>query len=81
MALVRLIYLGFWEKFGPPIFIYLYTFLHIFHFFILCICKRPHKDFVVKVVMFVGVDFMALLTVGLSLSELTHLCRVVEQTV
>ena len=31
MALVRLIYLGFLENFGPPIFIYFYTFLHIFH--------------------------------------------------
>ena len=32
-GLVRLIYLGFLENFGPPIFIYFYTFLHIFHIF------------------------------------------------
>ena len=34
MALVRLIYLGFLENFGPPIFIYFYIFLHIFHIFL-----------------------------------------------
>ena len=33
MALVRLIYQGFLENFGPPIFIHFYTFLHIFHIF------------------------------------------------
>ena len=33
MALLRLIYLGFLENFGPPIFIRFYTFLHIFHAF------------------------------------------------
>ena len=33
MAPVRLIYLGFLENFGPPIFIYFYTCLHIFHIY------------------------------------------------
>ena len=31
MALVRLIYLGFLENFGPPIFIYFSIFWHMFH--------------------------------------------------
>ena len=33
MALVRLIYLGFLEKIGPPIFIYLYIFAYVSSFF------------------------------------------------